>query len=179
MSDGTRDQLYLSLRLAFIENYCTNEEPLPFIADDIEYECRLPNAFLADPPFPVDSIMLNINMDMIGRNDEYELYAAGTYHNPELLPLVEAVADSTELDLLVGHDRPNLAAGMDWTMLSDHGAFHERGIPFIYFGVEDHVDYHQPTDTYDKIDPVFFVRAVATVLDFVREADERWVRPAR
>lgn len=35
MSDGTRDQLYLALRLAFIENYCSKEEPLPFIADDL------------------------------------------------------------------------------------------------------------------------------------------------
>lgn len=35
MSDGTRDQLYLSLRLAFVESYCATEEPLPFIGDDL------------------------------------------------------------------------------------------------------------------------------------------------
>lgn len=35
MSTGTRDQLYLALRLAFIEDYCANEEPLPFIGDDL------------------------------------------------------------------------------------------------------------------------------------------------
>ena len=37
-------------------------------------------------------------------------------------------------------------------MQSDHGAFHAAGIPFVYFGVEDHPDYHKPTDTFDKID---------------------------
>jgi uncharacterized protein YhaN len=35
MSDGTRDQLFLSLRLAAIENYIASAEPLPFIADDL------------------------------------------------------------------------------------------------------------------------------------------------
>ncbi len=134
-------------------------------------------AFLANPPVPLEAIELNINLDMVSRSEANELYAAGTYHHPGLLPLVEAVADSSRLELVVGHDQPNLAAGDDWTMLSDHGAFHERGIPFIYFGVEDHVDYHRPTDTYENLDPIFFVRAVATILDFIREADERWERP--
>jgi len=35
MSTGTRDQLYLALRLAFVDNYCAAEEPLPFIGDDL------------------------------------------------------------------------------------------------------------------------------------------------
>jgi uncharacterized protein YhaN len=35
MSDGTRDQLYLALRLASLETYLTEKEPLPFIVDDI------------------------------------------------------------------------------------------------------------------------------------------------
>ncbi|WP_010631138.1 YhaN family protein [Sporolactobacillus vineae] len=35
MSDGTKDQLYLSLRLASIEKYAAHNEPIPFIVDDI------------------------------------------------------------------------------------------------------------------------------------------------
>lgn len=35
MSDGTTDQLYLSLRLASIEKYVGHNEPIPFIVDDI------------------------------------------------------------------------------------------------------------------------------------------------
>jgi uncharacterized protein YhaN len=35
MSDGTTDQLYLSLRLASIERYIRQNEPIPFIVDDI------------------------------------------------------------------------------------------------------------------------------------------------
>ena len=35
MSDGTRDQLFLALRLAYVERRLTNHEPLPLIVDDI------------------------------------------------------------------------------------------------------------------------------------------------
>jgi uncharacterized protein YhaN len=35
MSDGTRDQLYLALRLAYLEDYASRCEPSPFIGDDI------------------------------------------------------------------------------------------------------------------------------------------------
>lgn len=35
LSDGTRDQLYLALRLAFLEDYAARHEPAPFIGDDI------------------------------------------------------------------------------------------------------------------------------------------------
>ncbi len=35
MSDGTRDQLFLALRLASLERYLATSEPLPFIVDDI------------------------------------------------------------------------------------------------------------------------------------------------
>jgi len=35
MSSGTRDQLYLALRLASLEKYMESSEPMPFIVDDI------------------------------------------------------------------------------------------------------------------------------------------------
>jgi uncharacterized protein YhaN len=35
MSSGTRDQLYLALRLASLEKYMESAEPMPFIVDDI------------------------------------------------------------------------------------------------------------------------------------------------
>ncbi|TXI01871.1 MAG: chromosome segregation protein SMC, partial [Rhizobium sp.] len=35
LSEGTGDQLYLALRLAFLEDYSTRNEPAPLIVDDI------------------------------------------------------------------------------------------------------------------------------------------------
>jgi uncharacterized protein YhaN len=35
MSEATRDQLFLALRLAYLVNYCDSHGPVPFIADDV------------------------------------------------------------------------------------------------------------------------------------------------
>jgi hypothetical protein len=75
----------------------------------------------------------------------------------------------------LGHDRPTYLTGLigDWTNASDHGAFHDIGIPFLYFGVEDHEDVHQPTDTSDRIDPRFLAASAETVLTTLLMADAR------
>jgi Zn-dependent M28 family amino/carboxypeptidase len=128
-------------------------------------------AFVASPPVPLASMALNVNLDMVSRNEHNELYAAGTYHYPFLRPPLERVAVYAPVTLRFGHDSPDLPRGEDWTMQSDHGAFHEVGIPFVYFGVEDHPDYHRPTDTVENIDPDFYGRAVQTILEAVRVLD--------
>ncbi len=35
LSEGTRDQLYLALRLAYLEDYAARAEPAPFVGDDL------------------------------------------------------------------------------------------------------------------------------------------------
>jgi Peptidase family M28 len=140
--------------------------------DAEELGLRGARAFVEAPPVPLDSIVLDVNMDMVGRNAAGEIYVAGTYHYPFLAELVEEISVDSGLRVLQGHDRPGLPPGDDWTSASDHGPFHGAGIPFAYFGVEDHPDYHRPTDTFEKIEPGFFVEAVRTILQFVQEADE-------
>ena len=126
--------------------------------------------FVSEPPVDLRRIALNVNLDMIGRSERGELYAAGAYHHPFLRPLVERVAARAPVKLLQGHDDPKLGQG-DWTFQSDHGAFHRAGVPFLYFGVEDHRDYHKPTDDFDNLSPEFFVRAAETVLSAVELLD--------
>ena len=48
----------------------------------------------------------------------------------------------------------------DWRTASDHSAFRDAGVSYFYFGVEDHADTHQPTDTSARIDTTFFRGAV-------------------
>ncbi|MCH6199040.1 M28 family peptidase [Aquiflexum sp. LQ15W] len=122
-------------------------------------------ALVNDFPFPIDQAVLNINMDMISRNIDGEIYAVGTYHYPQLKPTIEKVAEGRFPKLLFGHDVPGEKA--DWTYASDHSQFHRKGIPFIYFGVEDHDDYHKETDTFDRIQPEFYIGAVELILDIV------------
>ena len=61
----------------------------------------------------------------------------------------------------------------DWTGRSDQGAFAERGVPFVYFGVEDHADYHRPGDTADKIDPRFFGDVADMIVEAVKTFDAK------
>ena len=142
--------------------------------DGEELDLRGARAFVRMPSVPLTSISLDINFDMVSRNAGNEIYAAGTFHYPSLRPILEEVQRRAEVKLLFGHDRPSRTAGMDdWTMESDHGAFHRAAIPFVYFGVEDHPDYHRPTDTPDKIDPAFFGRVTEMLPDAVIAFDRQ------
>jgi hypothetical protein len=123
-------------------------------------------AWVATPPVPKARIVMDISLDMVSRNEKRELYASGTYHYPMLGPLVDSVKAASKLTLIKGHDSPNLPRGDDWTQSSDHGPFHTAGIPFMYFGVEDHPDYHRASDSVEKIEPGFYAEVVETVLDF-------------
>jgi hypothetical protein len=102
-------------------------------------------------------------MDMISRSDKKELYAVGPQHYNQLKPLVETTKTSGYVTLKIGHK--------EWTYASDHAGFHKAKIPFIYFGVEDHEDYHKPTDDYENIHPQFYIDVVQTIIDFFKKAD--------
>ncbi|HEY8562033.1 MAG TPA: M20/M25/M40 family metallo-hydrolase [Pyrinomonadaceae bacterium] len=139
--------------------------------DGEESGLRGARAFVAAPPVAKEKIALNVNLDMVSRSAKRELYAVGTYHYPQLKPALERAAKISKIKLLLGHDRPEQERD-DWTTQSDHGAFHAQKIPFVYFGVEDHADYHKPTDDFANITQEFYVRAVETILDAVKGLDK-------
>lgn len=142
-----------------------------FDAEELDLEGA--KAFLRAPPVPVSAMVLDINFDMVSRNARNEIYAAGTYQTPSLKPIVDDVQQRASVMIKFGHDRPAPRSRDDWTLQSDHGVFHQAGVPFLYFGVEDHPDYHRPTDTADKIDPQFFGNIADMLLDVVITADAR------
>ena len=147
----------------------THRHPLVFVAFDAEeLNLRGAKAFVRDGGN--QRVALNVNLDMISRNAGHEIYVAGTSHTPSLRPPLESLQSRTAATIRFGHDTPDLGAG-DWTMLSDHGAFHEAGVPFVYFGVEDHEDYHRPTDTLDRVDRRFFADVTALVIEAVVALD--------
>jgi Zn-dependent M28 family amino/carboxypeptidase len=127
-------------------------------------------AFVNNPPVDGKKIALNVNLDMVSRNDKNELYVAGAYHYPFLKPYLEKIAATDAVKLRVGHDRGENSTD-NWTDASDHAPFHEMGIPFAYFGVEDHRDYHRPTDVFAGINPKFFIDAATTILAAVLAFD--------
>ncbi|MDM7923092.1 MAG: M28 family peptidase [Pyrinomonadaceae bacterium] len=177
--NGADDNASGTSALFALASYFEKNQPdhtLMFVAFDAE-EKGLQGArhFVANLPVAKESILLNVNLDMISRNDQNELYAVGTYHYPQFKPVLEKVRKKAKVKLLLGHDRPEQGRD-DWTNQSDHAAFHREKIPFIYFGVEDHKDYHQPTDDFENIQPAFYVRAVETIAEAINAFDKTAIK---
>jgi Zn-dependent M28 family amino/carboxypeptidase len=165
--NGADDNASGTAALFAVASYFRKHRPnhsVIFVAFDAE-ELGLYGArhFVENLPVKKESILVSVNMDMISRNDKNELYAVGTFHYPQLKPALEAAQKKSKIRLLLGHDDPKLGRD-DWTGQSDQAAFHREKIPFIYFGVEDHKDYHKPTDDFANIQPEFYVRAVETII---------------
>jgi Zn-dependent M28 family amino/carboxypeptidase len=164
--NGADDNASGTAALLALINYYRQHPPqhtLVFAALDGEEEgLQGAKAFVQRLPVPAERVHMNLNMDMVSRNDKQELYACGTYQYPELKKYVTQVADSSSIHLLTGHDRPE-DGGNNWTNQSDHYEFHKKGIPFLYLGVEDHPDYHHAGDEFAHIDPSFYYRAVQTI----------------
>ena len=111
-----------------------------------------------NPLYPLDETITNLNVDMIGRtdptrnsnNDEY-IYLIGTDRLSTMLhETSEEVNDRTvnlELDYRFNAwDDPNR-----FYERSDHWHFAKNNIPVIFYFSGTHEDYHQPTDTAEKI----------------------------
>lgn len=144
---------------------------LIFAAVDAEEAGLGGSMYLVDNfPVELEKVSLNVNLDMISHTDSMKLWATGLYHYPQLRPPLDAI--ESPITLWFGHDDPNDTELDDWTDNSDHQAFHERQIPFIYFGVDDHEDYHRHTDVYENINPEFYVEAVKLIIQAIEGYDE-------
>jgi Zn-dependent M28 family amino/carboxypeptidase len=137
-------------------------------------------AFLESPPVAAEAIALNINFDMLAKNAKGELYASGGSPNPWVRARLEALVPTVPVSLKLGHDTGPDDSFDNWTYQSDHGVFAKAGIPWVYFGVEDHPEYHKPTDDFATVPQAFFVKAVETVIAAARLFDAQLdTAPAR
>jgi Zn-dependent M28 family amino/carboxypeptidase len=143
-----------------------------FVALDAEEGgLRGARVFLEAPPVPAGDIALNINFDMLAKNARGELYAAGGSPNPWVKARLEALVPTAPVSLKLGHDTGADDSFDNWTYQSDHGVFARAGIPWVYFGVEDHPEYHKPTDDFATVPQAFFLKAVDTVVAAARLFD--------
>jgi Zn-dependent M28 family amino/carboxypeptidase len=149
----------------------TPANSLIFVAfDGEESGLRGARAFVAKPPVPAESMVINLNMDMIGRDPKDLLYVVGTRQQTFLKPMIERIAKDAPVKLVMGHDDP--AEKENWTTDSDHAAFCQAKIPCLYFGVEDFDQHHKATDDFATMTHGFYVRAVETMVRAVQEFDK-------
>ena len=129
--------------------------------------------FVKAPPVPLSSLSLNLNFDMTARAEtDGHLWVTGTYQHPNLRPVLEGVAPNGGVSFAFGKDTPQDAGENNWVDASDHGAFHEAGVPFLYMGVDYHPDYHRPSDTFDRITPSVFTSATEIAIAGFRALDQ-------
>lgn len=117
------------------------------------------SAYYTDHPiFPLENTITNLNVDMIGRRDEhhqdnpYYVYIIGSDKlSRDLHDINELVNDeltNLELDYRYNDDAdPNR-----FYYRSDHYNFAKNDVPVIFYFTGVHEDYHQPTDTVEKIE---------------------------
>ena len=132
-----------------------------FLNVSAEEKGLLGSEYYADHPvFPLENTVNNINIDMIGRIDyEYEeaenrdyVYVIGSEMLSSHLKVINEYNNITYTDLILDYrydaeDDPNR-----FYYRSDHYNFAKHNIPVIFFFNGVHDDYHQPTDTVDKIE---------------------------
>jgi len=169
--NGADDNASGTAGLLYMAAYFSKHKPhhtLLFAAFDAEEQGLMgSNAFVTHPPVDLKKIVIDLNMDMISHNDKGELYVCGTFRYPQLKQYLVSYQSAK---LLTGHDDPKLGND-DWTYQSDQGSFYGKNIPFLYFGVEDHKDYHKPTDDYENINQHFFTDAAEAIKQSVIKID--------
>jgi Zn-dependent M28 family amino/carboxypeptidase len=105
-------------------------------------------AFAEDPTIPLQRVVANINLDMVGRTSRDTVIAIGQEYST-LQQVLERVVARPGLGLAVIEDpEPEKM----FFFRSDQLSFIQRGIPAIFFTTGDHDDYHRPSDRPERID---------------------------
>ncbi len=105
--------------------------------------------FSENPTVPLEGIIMNINLDMVGRNHPDTVIGVGRQYT-NLGPLTDRILEEhPDLGFTVIEDpKPEEQA----FFRSDHLHFVNKDIPAIFFTTWDHEDYHKPSDESHLID---------------------------
>lgn len=162
----------ISALFAFAEYFKNNPPKHSIILaafDAEELDLRGSKYFVNHSIVPLNQIKANLNLDMISRSDKKELFAVGTAFNKSFKQVISNIKQSEKIKIIAGHDGYD---GLEnWTYSSDHANFYKKRIPFLYFGVADHKDYHEPTDDYENIHPEFYIEAVKGIISIFEKID--------
>ena len=110
------------------------------------------------PVVPLESMVALVNIDMIGRNRDDDpkqsntVYVVGSDRiSTELHNINEDANASLPKPLTLDYEMNDPADPQSFYTRSDHYSYAAKGIPIVFFFTGTHPDYHQPSDTVDKI----------------------------
>jgi hypothetical protein len=161
--DGSGTVSILALAEAFSKAKAAGKGPrrsILFLANSGEEEGLWGSEFYTDHPvYPLDKTTADLNIDMIGRIDPGRDHGDSTNYiyvvgddkmSTDLRPIsVKINTMYTKLELDYKFNDPHDPERIFFR--SDHYNFARYGVPIIFYFDGIHHDYHQPTDTPDKI----------------------------
>ncbi|MDR6922403.1 MULTISPECIES: M28 family metallopeptidase [Chryseobacterium] len=113
--------------------------------------------YTSNPVFPLANTVVDLNIDMIGRDDpdnrgKQYVYVIGSEMLSSQLKVIneEANTKTNNLELNYKYDDPNDPQQLYYR--SDHYNFAKNNVPVAFYFDGIHEDYHRPTDDPDKID---------------------------
>lgn len=150
-----------------------------FIATDAE-ETGLYGSkeFLSSKIINTNNIVLNINLDMLSVAPKRGyLYAFSSRKMKPYKALIEVESiNGHAKTLFISSNRQMNAKQkrerIDWRNASDHASFRKYKIPYIYYGVGTHKNYHTHKDTFENIDDVFYQAVVNNIYQTVISLDD-------
>jgi hypothetical protein len=129
-------------------------------------------AFIDQQKSILDQFKLNINLDMIAGSkrtkrlrfisqDLVDILSTSDLENFNQLQTDLKTSSTAQLTSGFRNTRGagSSISRTNWRMASDHGVFSKAGIPFLYFGVGPHKNYHTEFDDFNNINRPFFVAA--------------------
>jgi len=116
--------------------------------------------FTSRPPVPIGQIVADLNIDMIGRNWKDTIVAIGKEHSDLGSTLNRVNGEHPELRMAAIDD---IWPQESFYFRSDHYNFAKHGVPILFFFNGTHADYHQESDSPDKIDAEKEARIVRLV----------------
>jgi len=147
--------------------------------------------FTEYPTIPLQQIVVQINIDMIGRSKKEgdtnprnnslsganEIYVIGSkMMSTELGELTETV-NKEYLNLTYNYRYDDPKDPNRFFFRSDHYNYARKGIPIVFFFDGEHEDYHRPGDESQKIDYQKMQKIVRTVYVTMWEIANRPTRP--
>ncbi len=148
--DASGTAVLLEVAQAFQALPRSPRRSIVFLAVSGEEKGLLGAAHYADhPTVPIEGIVGNINLDMIGRNAPDTVIAIGGEFTSFGERSKEIVSHHPELGLTIAPDPDPSEQAF---FRSDHLVFVKKDIPAVFFTTWDHEDYHQPSDEAAAID---------------------------
>lgn len=135
--------------------------------DSEEVNLNGARAFVEQFPKVIENTKLNINLDMLSGDKNTKSLHFINYGFDRILKSKQRIAFSalqhdSYVRIKKGFKSKALKgnnSARHWRIASDHGAFYKKRIPFIYFGVGEHTNYHTENDNVENLNQEFFWKA--------------------